>query len=539
MNTQHAVSKNGSPPEAPARPPRRTGGDGAARSTASLNDLSRLRDHQKTISKRSRVMNTTQFLGRGFAALVAVFLLFATAFGQNLNLLGSGATFGGTWNVKGNISNSTATGTYTFSGTMNLNGTTSVQDVGNHATNALVFGTLNATGSTNKNQGAPVTVNTAFTLNNGATNSYVVGANTLNFGGTTTVTTGSFDASHASSVVNYTSGSAQTVLASTYGGTLGLWGAGAKNLGGVTSAALVSHTAASGALTVSENLTISGTSASSLDAISVASAKILDVTGTGGATIANVSSNAGTIRKTTAGGTITFSQAALTNAGTITASIGTLTFSGDVTNSGASAVLSLTGTGVANFAEDLINAGGGTLTFSNSGTQVNYTGSVAQSVASATYHTLAMSGAGVKTAAGNVTIAAGGSFNNGSATTDMDTYTLSGPGLTQGAGGTMRFGGATNGVVFSTGTVEYNGGDAVTQTITAGTYATLVLSRKSGTGAAAKQIATGATVTTTGNMSVPSTVSLTLMDAASALTVGSDLNVAGAITNNGTITVGS
>jgi hypothetical protein len=150
-----------------------------------------------------------------------------------------------------------------------------------------------------------------------------------------------------------------------------------------------------------------------------------------------------------------------------------------------------------------------------------------------------MSGAGVKTAAGSITIATGGSFNNGSAITDMDTHTLSGPGLSQGAGGTMRFGGATNGVVFSTGTVEYNGGDAVTQTITAGTYATLVLSRKSGTGAAAKQIAAGATVTTTANMSVPAAVSLTLVDAASALNVGGNLDVAGAITNNGAITVGN
>lgn len=480
-------------------------------------------------------MNTSQFIGRGLTALFALFLVAATAFGQNLNLNGAGGTLGGTWNVKGNINNASATGTYTFSGTTNLNGTSTAQAVGAHATQELVFATLNAVGTTTKNQGSPVTVNTAFTLNNGGGQSYTVNAFTLNFGGTTTVTSGTFDASNTSSVVNYIGSSAQTVLASTYGGTLGLSGSGAKSLAGAVTAALVNHNAGSGALSVNENLTINGSSASSLDAISVTAGDILDVTGTGGATIANLTSNAGTIRKTTAAGTITFPQATLTNAGTITASIGTLAFSGDVTNSGT---LSLTGTGVANFAEDLVNSGG-TLTFNNAGTQVNYTGSVTQIVAGTTYYTLAMSGTGVKNAAGNVTIETGGSFNNGTATTDMDTYSLSGPSLTQAAGGTMRFGGATNGVVFATGTVEYNGGDGVTQTITPGTYANLVLSRKSGTNPAAKQIAAGATVTTTGNLLVPISTSLALLDAGSILNVHGNLDVIGAITNNGTVTVGN
>jgi len=122
----------------------------------------------------------------------------------------------------------------------------------------------------------------------------------------------------------------------------------------------------------------------------------------------------------------------------------------------------------------------------------------------------------------------------------LDTYTLSGPSLSQAAGGTMRFGGATNGVVFSTGTVEYNGGDGLTQTITAGTYATLVLSRKTGTNPAAKQIAGDATVTATGNMTVPTTTSLTLLagSGSTALNVNGDFNVDGDVTNNGTITVG-
>ncbi|MCI0708052.1 MAG: hypothetical protein L0Y80_11280 [Ignavibacteriae bacterium] len=484
-------------------------------------------------------MSSTQFIRRALVAFFSLILVASMAMGQDLNLNGSGGTLGGNWNVKGNINNGSATGTYTFSGTVGVNGT-GAQDIGTDdgTPQPLIFTTLNASGGTSKNQRVTTTVNTAFDVS-GASSSWVVNAFTLNFAGTTSLTSsGTLDATNASSTVNYTGGSAQTLLGTTYGGTLGLSGAGAKDLGGAVTAAVVSHTAASGALAVDENLTINGTSASSLDQISVTASDILDVTGTGGATIADVTSNAGTIRKTTAAGTITFSQAALTNAGTITASIGSLTFSGDVTNSGGSAVLSLTGTGQANFAQDLINSGG-TLTLNNSGTAVNYTGTVDQSVASATYYDLNMSGAGIKNATGNVTIETGGSFDNGTATTDMDTFTLSGPSLTQAGGGTMRFGGATNGVVFSTGTVGYNGGDAVTQTITAGTYANLVLSRKSGTGAAAKEVGSGATVTTTGSLTLPSTTSLTLVDAGSSLNVNGDFNLdGGAITNNGTITVG-
>lgn len=483
-------------------------------------------------------MNTTRIISRALMAVVTLFLVAAVAMGQNLNLSGGAATLTGTWNVRGNINNNSATGVKTFSGTVNLNGTSTAQNVGGTtATQALSFANLNAVGSVAKNQQVEASVTTAFVINSGA--AYVVGPEILNLGGTTTLTSGTFNASDASSTVNYTSGSSQTVFASTYGGTLGLSGAGAKDLGGATSAAVVSHTASSGALTIDENLTITGAGASSLDAISVTSGDVLDVQGTGGATIANLTSNAGTIQKTTGAGTITFSQASLTNAGTITASLGTLSFSGDVTVDGASAVLSLTGTGTANIAEDLATANGGTLTFNNAGTTVNYTGTVDQSVASATYYTLAMSGAGVKTAAGNVTIETGGSFSNGTATTDMDTYTLSGPSLSQAAGGTMRFGGATNGVVFSTGTVEYNGPFGTTQTITAGTYATLVLSRKSGASPAVKQVADGETVTTTGSMTLPATTSLTIATATSVLNVYGDFNVDGDVTNNGTISVGN
>jgi len=190
-----------------------------------------------SFTKRSKIMNATRIVTRATMAMVTLFLVATMAMGQNLNLSGGAATLSGTWNVRGNINNNSATGVKTFSGTVNLNGTSSSQNVGGTtATEALSFATLNAVGTQAKNQQVQVSVTAAFTVNSGQ--AYVVGPEILNFGGTTVVTSGSFDASSASSAVNYTSGSAQTVLASTYGGTLGLSGAGPKDLAAATSAFL-------------------------------------------------------------------------------------------------------------------------------------------------------------------------------------------------------------------------------------------------------------------------------------------------------------
>jgi hypothetical protein len=269
-----------------------------------------------------------------------------------------------------------------------------------------------------------------------------------------------------------------------------------------------------------------------LDAISISSAKTLDYQGTNTLTIATVSSNAGFIQQTTgAGGTIAFTNG-FTNGGTIQTGTGVLTFDGSLNNTGGSVILTATGT--ANFGADITAVG--TMTFA-SGSTVNYTGAGAQSVAGVTYGNLNMSGAGLKTALNNVSIAT--AFSNGSATTDMSTYTLGGAGTkTQAAGGTMKFGGTSNGVLFTAGTVEYNAASG-TQSIsghTSNTYTTLVLS-----GGGIKQVAAGAanTVHTTGNITIGTGLTLDVVSTG-VVQVDGDMNVngTGSITNAGAITVG-
>jgi hypothetical protein len=120
----------------------------------------------------------------------------------------------------------------------------------------------------------------------------------------------------------------------------------------------------------------------------------------------------------------------------------------------------------------------------------------------------------------------------------MSTFALGGAGTkTQAAGGTMRFGGAANGIIFAAGTVEYNG--VITQTITgnaATTYATLLLS---GTGT--KSVLAGAanTVHTTSSLTVGNGITLDVA-ATGVVQVDGDLtlNGTGNITNAGAITVG-
>ena len=480
------------------------------------------------ISKRSKIMNATQIITRGFIALLSICLVIGFAFGQNVNLTGSGGSLNGIYTVKGNINTGTASAPYSFTGTVNLSGTGGDQSIGGASGTPvnLTFATLNTTSTSTRTQTSPtVAVTTAISLAGG---NYSVGAHTLNISGTSTGT--SLDAGNASSAVNFTGAGAQAVLASTYGGTLGLSGAGAKTLGGNVIAAIVNHTAASGALTIDNNLTITGNSASSLDAISIAATKTLEYQGTNTLTISTVSSIAGTgvIQQTTAAGTIAFTNA-FTNGGTIQTGTGTLTFNGDLTNTGGTVALTLAGT--ANFHADILAVG--TMSFGGTST-VNYTSGSAQHVAGVTYVNLNMSGVGVKTALGAVTVNTAFN-NNGTSITDMSTFALGGAGTkSQAAGATMRFGGAANGLVFTAGTVDYNGN--ITQTITGGSsYATLLLSGTTST----KQVLAGVTVHTTSNLTVSNAITLDVA-ATGVVQVDGDLNVngTGTITNAGAITVG-
>ncbi len=488
-------------------------------------------------------MNATRIITRAMMAIVTLFLVAGLAMGQNLNLNGAGGTLAGTYNVKGNINTTNATGVYTFSSTMNLNGTgtTLTQTIANgggtNTAKAVVFANLNATGDKHKALGGIVTVSTAFVQNNSAGQDFVVGANTLNFAGTTTLTSGDFVASDAGSTVNYTSGGAQTVLASTYGGALGLSGGGAKSIGtGGVSAATMTHTG--GPLTVGNALTLTG-GATTLDAVSVSASTTLEYNGNITLSITTLSSNAGTVTTGAGAGQITFAQtSALTNDGTITTGGGTLVFSGNVTNS-ATKSLTVTGAGTAKFAGSVTNSG--TFTFATNST-AEYNGTSGQTIAAPSageYHHLTLTGNNTKSASSNM--APGGTLTiNGTSTLDMggdaNNYTLgaaSYAGIATGA--TVKFGGSTHGTAIATGTVEYYGSIA-NQAIAAGSYRRIVLS-----GSGNKNVANSATVSTSGDLDVSSGVTLVVGTSAN-LNVGTtagDLNIAGDITNNGTITVGS
>ena len=486
-----------------------------------------------TLNKRSNVMK------HALVFLMTLILSVSLTFGQNIKLKGSGGTIGGTVNVKGDIDNELSSGAYTFSGTVNLDGTTGTQDIGGTTTvQTLSFATLNAVGSVVKDVLVTTTVGTAFTLNSGA--AFNVNDNTLNFGGTTTSTSGTFDASNASSIVNYTSGSGQTVLASTYGGTLGLSGAGAKTLGGATTAAIVNHTAASGAFTVGNTLAINGSSASSLDAIVVSST--LTHSGSNTLTIANVTDLTGGTITNTSSGTTTFSQAALnTGTGTVSASDGALTFAGDIDVSNAGGNFSVSGDATATFAENFTNSGGGGISFGGTSTAIynNSTGSNIQTVLGTPYVNLTINGAGDTTFAtggkkqvnaalsvsGTLTIAA----NN---VLDMQSNTLGG-GFTGANSGRIMWA-AGNSFVAGTGVTEFYSGSAGTVAANTG-YGRLWFTGSgtktiSGTVTAGPGSGLGTGVMVANNLTV---------DGTGVLTVNGDLDVeaSGSITNTGSITV--
>jgi len=121
---------------------------------------------------------------------------------------------------------------------------------------------------------------------------------------------------------------------------------------------------------------------------------------------------------------------------------------------------------------------------------------------------------------GNLIIQQGGIF-------DAGTYQFS-PETSITNAGTIRFGGASNGFVIPTGTVEYNG--AISQAIVPGTYQNLTTS---GTGI--KTIATGTAVTVNGNLNVVNGSTLTIASTGASAT--GSLIVAGTPTVLGTVNV--
>jgi len=476
-------------------------------------------------------MNATQFINRAIVALFAVVLMVGLAFGQNLVITSTSSFSGsGTYNIKGDITNSGVAGATTLSGTVNLNGT-GVQSVGTATNGAINFGTLNASGGTAKTLNVNSAVTSALT-SDGASTVVDIGTLTLTLSGTiSNSNSGAFDFAEPTSTVTY-NGSAQTLFGTNYG-ILNISGSGANTVGGaLTAVGAVTQTG--GTLSVTDDFTVNSASNASFATINTVSVtKRLLNSGSGTMSIATLSANAGTIEAT--GGTVRFTTAVTNDAGSIKGTGAALDFDVDVANAGGTIELNATGT--ATFAGNFSSVG--TLTFP-SGSIVTFDGG-AQNVPGVSYGNLRTTGAATtKTASAAITVV--DAFDNGGASNDAVTFDFAGfthslPTLANldNTSSTVQFGGATNGVLFSTGTVEYNG---TNQTITghaSDKYATLVLSN-SGT----KTVATGAagTVHTSANLTVNGGITLAVT-AGGFLNVDQNLTVNGTLNNGGTVTVGN
>jgi hypothetical protein len=529
-----------------------------------------------TFSKRSNVMKATTVFSRGLLTLLSLLLLAGVTFGQNLILGGAAMTYGGTWNVKGNIDNSAKAVAVAFTGTVNLKGTTA-QAIGIATKPEIDFGTLKATGVSAKTFNVVSAITTNIDASTGTTTQFIINGNKLTLSGTITNTgaaTTPYDFTATGSEGNY-AGAAQTVYATNYDKLTVSAGGGDKTLGGsLTVASALSVSA--GNLAVGANLlTVNGTYTVAGTVTGGATSNIT-LNGSGDLAAFTVTNGLNNLILNRTGNTVTLSSGLAINsvltltAGTFAVSTQTLTLSGTgaVISVGAGSLTSAA-TGTVDYhanAQNVIAATYGNLTFTAgtktlpssgtvgiagtftpdaspvvTGSTVDFNGA-AQNIPAFTFNNLLTHGAGsTKTATGNISV--GGNFDNGGAGNDAVTLTMGANTLTvtgtkENTSATIQFAGAANGLAVSTGTVEYNGDNATTQTIATGQYATLLLSNSSGSGVAAKSIASGASVLVSAAMSVPALTSLTLVDGTSVLDVNANLTVNGTVTNNGTITVG-
>ena len=191
----------------------------------------------------------------------------------------------------------------------------------------------------------------------------------------------------------------------------------------------------------------------------------------------------------------------------------------------SSSGLKTIGSGVMTVSGSFSVTGSAAVDATTNSSTVSFTGGSGQTVRSMTYYNLSVTGAVAKSAAGDITVL--NSFSNAS-TFSMGTSVLS-VGGTRLNSGTMQFGGASNGVVFTGGIVEYNGSSA--QTIASGTYGELLL-----TGAGVKTFSTNVTIL--GNATL-SSGSGAVVDPAVTLSIIGDLDLSGSLTNNGIINLGN
>jgi hypothetical protein len=398
-----------------------------------------------------------------------------------------------------------------------------------------------------------ITVSNNLRIGNGATaytaagGGFSIGTRTLTLSNLSSYMATSTSAlTFSGGTVVFNSTASQLVLNNAAGvsyGTLTLSGAGAKSAttGGTITAATLTQTG--GQLSVTENVDVTGAgSFADVGAISTTKKLRLAAAATSGsvtlmnnsstgtfenasnisATIATLVGNTGTINQSGATGTISFTNAAV-SAGTIAnTSTGTITFVNNLTGTGA---VSQTTNGTMNVGGTFVQN-----TYTLTGGTVVYNGTAAQSVIGGiTYNNLTIATTGGNAAVSAAITLTGSLVINSGSTLDMAGFTTSAfPGALNNNAGTIRWSG-NNVYVKGAGTTEFY--SAAIGSVAAGiNYGNLLFS---GTGV--KTIANA--VTATGNMTINPGSSVTV--GGIIVQINGSVNNSGALTNNGTINIGT
>ncbi|MBI5922165.1 MAG: hypothetical protein HY847_11045 [Betaproteobacteria bacterium] len=346
-------------------------------------DISGTLSHTTTTGTRTFTGNVTINNGGTMSETVAE----AIAYGGNLTVSAGGTLteFGAaTMSVAGNLQNdgtlTASTGVHTFSGAAKTFS----------GANAIVIPSVTVSG-TYQNSGT-LTVNTALSGAGTLTNT-----GTLNIGGTSGIT--GLTATAVGNTVNYTSGGAQAIKATTYD-ILNTSGAGAKTIGGVT---VVNDTLTVVGGTLTNNSTLTVTNAlSGTGGLTNGAADTLNIGGTSGITTLTATAAGNTVNYTGTGQTLK-----VTSYQNLTLSGGPETF-GAITTIGGN--LTLSGSATATTAANLAITGNLDV---GSGTQLTVAGFniTVTGTTSVTGTLLHNNAAGTKTYTGNVTINNGGLWN--------------------------------------------------------------------------------------------------------------------------------
>jgi hypothetical protein len=243
----------------------------------------------------------------------------------------------------------------------------------------------------------------------------------------------------------------KTSTGSTNWGTASTWSPSGVPAAGDDVVIANGHTVTVNVAAVCSTLTINnGNSASQ---VTISGTNSLTISG---AVTINAGSGSGD-HKLIAVGTGTLSCASVTVAATgsssrnsgITLSTGTVSVTGNITMADANDVVTFTGAGILNLGGSM--TGG---TFTQSTGSVNYNGT-AQSIRSATYYNLTLSGSGIKTAAGALTVSnsttlAGVTYKSGTTTGYSSTLGI----LSMSSGSTIALGTGSHTLTFSNSTAS-------------------------------------------------------------------------------------